>query len=162
MPRQSHALFSVHSLLTASILLYFFASAAQQSSRSRSLTTKPLYRAWIITLMRSDTLVSLNKLLNMLHSLRFYFHHLHRYMIDFVLRRCDEVIPFDDASYLTNPASVDPISPTELSITVRMAWTSFQITYENIRCFARFGLNTRSENTEILEAEHVETLKLPD
>lgn len=39
------------------------------------------YRACIITLIRSDNLVSLNKLLNMLHSLHLYFKNIHRYPI---------------------------------------------------------------------------------
>ena len=39
------------------------------------------YRACIVTLIRSDNLISLNKLLNMLHSLHRYFKNIHRYPI---------------------------------------------------------------------------------
>ena len=62
MPRQSRVLFAIRSLLTASILFCFFFSAPQ-SSISSSLRSKPSFRACIITLMRSNTLVSMNKLL---------------------------------------------------------------------------------------------------
>ena len=42
---------------------------------------KPSYRGCIVTLIRSDNLISLNKLLNMLNSLYLYFKNIHQYPI---------------------------------------------------------------------------------
>jgi hypothetical protein len=51
------------------------------NKRSLIISTDQSYRGCIVTLIRSDNLISLNKLLNMLNSLKLYFKNIHQYPI---------------------------------------------------------------------------------
>ncbi|CAF2994985.1 unnamed protein product [Rotaria sp. Silwood2] len=51
------------------------------NEKSSVVLKKQSYRGCIVTLIRNDNLVSLNKLLNMLNSLRLYFKNIHYYTI---------------------------------------------------------------------------------
>ncbi len=62
-------------------LLYYIKLFNDIQKKSSVIPTPSSYRGCIVTLIRSDNLVSLNKLLNMLNSLRLYFKNIHQYTI---------------------------------------------------------------------------------
>lgn len=75
--------FALLALIVGSCTTIYYTVALHYFHQHSFLSEQPKlpYRACIATLVRSDNFVSLNRVLNMLHSLQLYFKNIHRYPI---------------------------------------------------------------------------------
>ena len=75
--------FALLALVVVAYTTFYFTLSLYYLHRRSLVSSHPElpYRACIATLIRSDQLVSLNRVLNMLHSLELYFKNIHRYPI---------------------------------------------------------------------------------
>ena len=82
MTRRNRLLLLFCLILTVFIFSYHIKFLTDINKRSLIIfKNNPSYRGCIVTLIRSDNLISLNKVLNMLNSLHLYFQNIHRYSI---------------------------------------------------------------------------------
>ena len=81
MIRQNRFIWSICLYLVLLISSYYIVLYSRINRKSLSLPKDRSYRGCIVSLIRSDNFVSLNKLLNMLNSLNLYFKNIHHYEI---------------------------------------------------------------------------------